>query len=347
MNPRPAQRQATRADIHDVARAAGVSTATVSRALSGNGYASEEARRRVRRASERLGYQPAGPARSLRTTRSMLLGVLVPDLADGVYLPFLRGVEHVAQRRGYLVLLADGQGSKLVERAQLDRLQAQRVDALILAGAPRDGAYLRRAMRAGLTVIDPEGPDGPDAWARATTETRATRALCEHLAGLGHARIAYVTRGEPRGRTARRRSRSIMDSCRRVGIDARRVALGADPRPGEVAGVLSGLVRTRRGVTAVVCGAHSLAPLVLQAKHEAGIHVPEECSFVTYGDSAWASAYRPAIAVVRRDLYAKAVTITTHVVASLEGERAPSTSAHAHRAEFVPRASVARARSPR
>ncbi|MCU1427733.1 MAG: periplasmic binding protein/LacI transcriptional regulator [Actinomycetia bacterium] len=343
MNREPPKRQG-HVDIRDVARAAGVSTATVSRALSGRGYASDDARRKVAAASRRLGYQPAAPGRSLRTTRSMTIGLLVPDLADPVYLPFLRGVEHAAQQHGYVVVVADARSSTTLERRQLDRLYAQRVDALVLAGSPRDRAYLRRLQRAGLMVVDPEGPNGPSD-IRRTTEAHATTSLCEHLADLGHSRIAYVTRGAPRGRTAQRRSRAVIDSCRKVGIAAKPVLLGARREPDDVGDMLAGLVRSRKPVTAVVCGAHSLAPLLLRAKSAAGIHVPDECSFVTYGDSDWAAAYRPALSVVRRDLYARATAITTHLIAQLDGHDPHVTDPDAHRVEFVPRDSVARARS--
>ena len=87
-------------------------------------------------AAERLHYQPSASASSLRTDRSMIIGVLVPNLANPVFLPFLRAVEHEAQRFGYAVMVADTQQSTEIEHRQLDRLSAQRIDALIMAGRP-------------------------------------------------------------------------------------------------------------------------------------------------------------------------------------------------------------------
>jgi DNA-binding LacI/PurR family transcriptional regulator len=110
------------------------------------------------------------------------------------------------------------------------------------------------------------------------------------------------------------------------------------------------LVKTRDGVTAVVCGAHSLAPTLLRAKDTAGIRIPEDCSFITYGDSPWAAAFRPPLAVVRRDLYAKAMAITGHVIARLDGdEHAASvrTDPTAHSVEYVARESVGQAQPRR
>ncbi len=134
--PQPTLNSRVRPDIRQVAAEAGVSTATVSRVLTGKGPASEDATRRVRAAADRLGYSPSAPASSLRTERSMIIGVLVPNLANPVFLPFLRAVEHLAQQHGYAVIVADAQRSPEVERRQLDRLSAQRIDALVVAGRP-------------------------------------------------------------------------------------------------------------------------------------------------------------------------------------------------------------------
>src|ERR1700722_11315671 len=127
-----------RAGIRQVAAEAGVSTATVSRVLRGRGPASARAIAAVQSAARRLDYLPSASASSLRTDRSMIIGVLVPNLANPVFLPFLRAVEHMAQRHGYAVIVADTQRSGEVERRQLDRLSAQRIDALVVAGRPRD-----------------------------------------------------------------------------------------------------------------------------------------------------------------------------------------------------------------
>ncbi len=99
-----------RVTILDVAHAAGVKPSTVSKALN-DGRGSADVRRRVAEAASRLGYRPNQQARGLRRSESRSIGVLIPDLANPVFLPFLRGVEHAAQERGYVVLITDGQRS--------------------------------------------------------------------------------------------------------------------------------------------------------------------------------------------------------------------------------------------
>jgi LacI family transcriptional regulator len=145
----------TRSGIRQVAAEAGVSTATVSRVLSGRGPASTETAQKVQSAASKLDYLPNASASSLRTDRSMIIGVLVPNLANPVFLPFLRAVEGMAQQQGYAVIVADTQHSDRIEARQLDRLSAQRVDGLIMAGRPRSPARVRRLRDGGLPVTDP------------------------------------------------------------------------------------------------------------------------------------------------------------------------------------------------
>src|ERR1700728_461901 len=114
--------QNARVDIRRVAEEASVSIATVSRVVSGRGPVNDDTRQRVQSVVARLGYRPSASARSLRTSQTMIIGALVPDLSNPVFVPFLRGVQHVAQAEGYSVLVVDAQRSAVVERRALDRL---------------------------------------------------------------------------------------------------------------------------------------------------------------------------------------------------------------------------------
>lgn len=294
-----------RPDIRQVAVEAGVSTATVSRVLTGRGPASPEASRKVRAAAEALGYSPSAPASSLRTERSMIIGVLVPNLANPVFLPFLRAVEHRAQRHGYAVIVADAQRSTAVERRQLDRLSAQRIDALVVAGRPADPDHIRRLARSGLAVADAEAFQA-QARGLAASTARAIDQACTHLADLGHRRVAFLTRGGPPSGSSATRWGLIEAAAAPRGITVDRVLVG---RPGHpradglgLAGLLGRMVRSPGGPTALWSSSHTLAPLLLEALALGALEVPLECSFLTFGDSPWAAAYRPSISVLTSDL---------------------------------------------
>jgi len=329
--------------IRLVAQEAGVSIATVSRVLAGHPHTSGDVRERVLAAAERLHYQPSAAARGLRTTRSMIVGVLVPNLANPTVIPFLRGVQHVAQSRGYAVLVADAERSAAAERTQLDRFHAQRVDALILASPPYNLEYLRQLQADGLIVA--EGPlDDPRRWSTAAIEGDATRQACEHLAALGHRRIGFVARAIAPRSTSGRRWALVSGACRREGIEVARVLIGEQSHPGSVAIQLE-QNRRQSSLTALVCSTHPLAPVLLGALGAAAVDLPGVCSLVIYGDSDWAAAYRPALNVIRRDLYGVASALTGRVLDRLAGDTGLDPW-RPQPAEYVIRRSVAAPRTP-
>jgi LacI family transcriptional regulator len=303
-----------RADIRQVAAEAGVSTATVSRVLTGRGPASPETARKVRLAAERLGYSPSAPASSLRTERSMIIGVLIPNLGNPVYLPFLRSVEHLAQQHGYAVIVADTQRSPEVERRQLERLSAQRIDALVVAGRSTDPDRLRQLGAAGLPIADAE-TYAVQADALRESAHAGIDEACDHLVELGHRRLVYLTRGGRPGGASNTRWRRIRADCRARGIEAERVLIrsrsGSAGTDGSgTAARLDGLVRSPGGPTVLWSSSHTLAPELLEGLAAAEVSIPLECSFLTFGDSPWATAYRPSITVITGDLGSVGTAVT-------------------------------------
>ncbi len=304
-------------DIRQVAAEAGVSTATVSRVLSGKGPASAEARRKVRQAAERLHYLPNASASSLRTDRSMIIGVLLPNLGNPVFLPFLRAVEEIAQGHGYSVIVADTQRRAEIERRQLDRLLTRRIDALIMAGRPGDPEYVRRLGGDRMPIVDPTSLVDPGQ----STVTPADDAIveaCGHLASLGHRRIGFLVRGALRA-TSRQRWDLIATACASFGTEASlvRVEDGGDRNHddgGGTAALVGNLMAGAEPPSALWSNSHVLAPRVLEGLARADIGLPGDCSFLTFGDSPWAAAYRPPINVIASDLAAAASVMTRSVL---------------------------------
>jgi DNA-binding LacI/PurR family transcriptional regulator len=312
-----------RPDIRQVAAEAGVSTATVSRVLSGRGPASAAATLAVHAAVEHLHYVPSASASSLRTARSMIIGVLVPNLANPVFLPFLRAVEHLAQRYGYSVIVADTQHSAEVERRQLDRLSAQRIDALILAGRPRDAAQVRRLSDAGVVVTDPVIFAEQSGRALQSVGTEAVGDACRRLQFLGHTRVAFVAVNRSSTGAAGDRWRLIDSACQSSGLEPVRMTVPAGSEGargvdiGRAGSLFDGLVRSPGGPTVIWSNSHVLAPRLLESLALADITIPTECSFLTFGDSPWAAAYRPSISVVTDDLGSAATMMTSAVLHQL------------------------------
>lgn len=328
--------------IRDVARDAGVAVSTVSRALNGSAPASEEIRQRVLEAAERLGYHPNATARNLRHSRTMTVGVVVPDLANPVFMQWLRGAEHRLQARGFSLLICDGQDSWTVIGAHLSRLYEHRVDGLLVAG-PVPFARLRPFFRAG-TPVEPDPRLLPRRTSlRAAMEESATLSAYRSLVDSGHRRIAFVTR------PARGNSRVAELYGERIGL-LNRVALEAgipiDPglcvraEPHQLRSAVQQLATSADPPTAYVAGAHRLVAPLVGAIHDAGLRIPDDVSFLSFGDSDWASAHRPRLSVIRHDYYGEASQFADRLLARIaDGSEAQEPISEP--SEFISRESIA------
>lgn len=334
--------------IRDVAADAGVGIATVSRALNNRGYVATEVRSRVIESAARLGYRPSERARSMRRMRSMSLGVLVPELVNPVYLEFLRGVEEVAQRHGYVTVIGNSCQDPEREAAILDRLVAERTDGIVVAGMSGGTRALRAVADRGIPVVPPPGSASrrlDEAWEAA--EARATEDMARRLVDLGHRRVALVGANQPPGvETPSRYRRSRNGVIRRVlsAIGAEVVPVTLDraellPSAARAVGELGG---RRDQPTAYISTTHLAASAVLYGLSAAGLAIPGDVSFVTYGDSDWAAAYRPALSVISHDIHAEAVQLTEMLLARIDGRAGMDPVRY--EARFVERASCGPAR---
>ncbi len=210
-------------------------------------------------------------------------------------------------------------------------------------GQPRDLARIESLRRTGTVIAG--WNDSQSQAIIAELEQPGTRDMCEALARLGHHRIAFVSRRHPTGTAGSRRWRASAGQLGRLHVEAERVTLrGRNDQEG-VASILAAVVRRADPVTALISASHSLAPLLLRGAAVADIDLPADCSFVAYGDSEWAAAYRPAISVVTADLYAIAAQLTRRAIDELEG-RAPSADGELSPARFIQRQSVSQPRQP-
>jgi hypothetical protein len=184
-------------NIYEVAKSAGVSTATVSRVMSQPGMVSPETRQRVLQAVERLGYEPNAAAKNLRTLRTAKLLVTVPDISNPFFALIIQGIEDAAQRGGYSVLVGDTQHEEAREERYAMMLRRKEADGLIFLGhrLPREAATLaassargsaspactsttsRRRPRRWITSI--ASGTGASASSRAPSSARSAAIACE------------------------------------------------------------------------------------------------------------------------------------------------------------------------
>src|SRR5438105_7754079 len=184
-------------NIYEVARRAGVSTATVSRVLSQPDVVSPSTRSRVLRAVERLGYEPNAAAKNLRTLRTAKLLVTVPDISNPFFALILRGIEDAAQREGYSVLLGDAQHDEDREERYALMLKRKEADGLIVLGhrLPGAAAALVRAMAPRCAPVVNGCEFSPKLGIPSVhiDNAKAAAEAMDHLYRLGHRRIGIIT----------------------------------------------------------------------------------------------------------------------------------------------------------
>src|SRR6266704_3596155 len=141
------------ATVHDVARRAGVSTSTVSHVVNRTRFVSDELRERVQAAMRELDYTPNAAARMLTLKRSHTIGLIVSDIRNPFFASVARGVEDVAQERGYTVVLCNSDETLVREAACLKTLQNRQVDGVLVASAGAADTYVARLAQAGYPIV--------------------------------------------------------------------------------------------------------------------------------------------------------------------------------------------------
>ena len=210
-----------RVTIHDVATHAGVSAMTVSRVINDSPRVSPETRQRVQAAIEKLGYVPNRVARGLIQRKTAAFGVIVPDVANPFFTLVVRGVEQVAWRAGYHVVLCDTQGDLERERGYLEDMVAFQVEGVLIAPVgDRSRPHLRLLTRNNVPfVLIDRSITGFEGDLVQSDSVAGARQLVEHVIGLGHRRIGMITE-TPDVSTARDRVQGYREALERAGIQA-------------------------------------------------------------------------------------------------------------------------------
>ncbi len=329
--------------IRDVALAAGVAQSTVSRALRGSGRVDKKTQERIAKIAESIGYVPSRSAQSLRSSRTMTIGVLIPDLRNPIFGPFVRGAEHAAGVHDYSIFICDGQGSPTVQVKHLRRLFEHRVDAVVIGRGFQQGEALTQIFGRAGVPFEPEFATDPHESdrRRLQLEVDATREAFHHLVGLGHRKFFFLAPTRPdRDETTLTRGRieAIRTSVAEV-TDRFELTVAGRQDDGSERQVIQDLATRPRPHTCFVAGSHSMALPVLSALFGAGLEIPSQASFVGFGDSNWAENYRPALATIRYDYYLEGRRAIDRLIGRLNGETPSPDSFEWVASEFLPRAS--------
>jgi DNA-binding LacI/PurR family transcriptional regulator len=188
--------EAVTVSIKDIARVAGVSHSTVSRALSGSPLVSEDTRARIERLAREMGYSPDAQARSLVMGRTQTLGVVVTTISDPFIAEIVQAIESTAQAQGYSVILATSSAEPEREVAAVEMLRSKRVDAVLVTSSRVGALYQHYLDRLGVPVVlinSHSEERGPYTFSVSVNNRRAGWLAARHLIQLGHCRMAYVS----------------------------------------------------------------------------------------------------------------------------------------------------------
>lgn len=291
--------------IRQIAKAAQVSIATVSRVVHGMPSVDEKLRARVADTIARLGYTPNLVARNLRTRRTSTLGVLVPTIGNAHFSDAVRAMQDSASAVGYTLLLMNSDGDAEREEAALRTLFERQVEGLVLVStAPSPSATLRMIVERDIPVLVMDRAIRGMSMDHVLVNTRAgTRDAVLHLAGLGRRRIAFIA-GPAMMWTASEKLRGYREGIEAAGM------------PWDPALVLQGdytqasggqqafeLMAQRPRPDAVIVGNNlmTLGAMRVLLRHK--ISIPDDLALVGYDDAAWTDVVRPALTVISQPTY--------------------------------------------
>jgi LacI family transcriptional regulator len=291
----------TRVTIADVAALAGVHPGTVSRALNQKteGQVNLETAGRVRAVARQLGYTPNSIARGLRTSSSMTIGVIIPDLTNPIFPPIVRGIDSYLAPRGYSPVVVNTDGSDATERLLFDSLVQRQVDGLIFAtghsGPSMAGEAYKRGIHAVMVNRDASEVPYP---AVVGDDSQGIRASLRHLAELGHRRIVHLA-GPAAFSTSQVRARAFEEGCRELELDGRVLSTSAYAVD-EGQRVMDALLESGQTLpTAVVAGNDLLALGVYHSLRTHGLRCPDDISVVGFNDMHFAGDFQPPMTTVR------------------------------------------------
>ncbi|WP_088140487.1 LacI family DNA-binding transcriptional regulator [Achromobacter xylosoxidans] len=311
----------TNVTIKDIATALDLSHATVSRALADHPKISVATKANVREAASKMGYVPNGTAQNMRSARSPVIGLIVPDIQNDFYASVAKIVADAAVARGFQLALSITEDNPERELNDLRAFVVSRAAGVIITPTvtpkPETIALLKgvhaiqlirqhASMAAEAVVID---------------EQAATRAAAEHLIHYGHRRIAYVgtttdlSCGEDR-------LAGFYGAMRHAGLDASMTAVGP-PRVEFAHRAVHGMMGGAQPPTALIVGSSRLTVGALKALRGLGLACPADVSVVGYGDPDWFELVGDGLTTVAPPVYPMGAYAINLLLARIHGETEP------------------------
>ncbi|HET9719841.1 MAG TPA: LacI family DNA-binding transcriptional regulator [Solirubrobacteraceae bacterium] len=314
--------------LREVAVRAGVHPATVSRALNPQTQqmVSAETLERVLEAARELNYRTNTIARSLRTQRSLTVGLVIPDITNPLFPRMVRGIDDALEKFQYasVVTYTDGRDERLLERFEL--LRQRGVDGLIVATARHSDAVLDSLERSGIVLVQINRRSRNDSISSVTADDRGgTRAAVEYLVELGHRHIAHVG-GPQTHSTGRMRLAGFRGAMRRAGlaVPPGSALTGRSVTIQEGFRVCASVLERHPEVTAIVAGNDLMALGCYDALKSAGRRCPQDVSVIGFNDMEFADRFDPPLTTIHFDHYDMGAAAARILMDRLGSKEAPN-----------------------
>lgn len=320
----PADRDAagrSRSSAKDVARLAGVSTATVSRVINSPDQVDAKTRRLVRDAVTKLRYVPHGAARALRSHRSRMIGAVVPSFDYALYARTTSAMQAVLDSNGYSLVLAEHHYDLNVEVRITEKLVGRGVDAFVFVGLHHDAALFALLEDYGRPYVLTWGVDPMRQHPSIGFDNRAaTFEMTRHLIGLGHRRfglLSAVTDGNDR---ATERGAGMRAALSQAGLALDECCVQYGPIDlAAASGMMGRLLDLDKRPTAVVATNDVFAVGGMMACRAAGVRIPRDISITGVDNTDLGATQTPALTSIRTPIIEIGRAAAEQVIARLEG----------------------------
>jgi LacI family transcriptional regulator len=308
--------------IKDVAQAAGVSIQTVSNVLNRRVNVRPRTRSKVLKACEELNYTPNAIARSLVTRKSNAIGLIVTNIRNPIYGDIVATINDVAERYGYSVMVGNTKRDSVSEQRIVNLLVEQRVDGVLLASGAWDSPASEILLSANIPVVRVlYHPETLNTDYFGSDNCAGSRMATDHLIGLGHTRIGFLT--GPRSSISQQREQGFRDAMKAadLSIDEAWIVDGGFTRElAYKAG--SQLLKRKDHPSAIVCASDLMAIGLIDAAYDFSLNVPKDLAVVGF-DDIFAASIRPVhLTTVKFDIEGIAESAILRLITRMSSETA-------------------------
>ena len=314
------------ATINDVAARAGVSTATVSRALNGKSTVDPKLAAKVLTAARDLGYQPNGPARNLRRQEAAVVALIISDVENPFFTAIARGVEDVAQGVGYSVVLCNSDENAEKENRYIDIAIQERVAGVILSPSGTTTSVAKLANRGTAYVAVDRPLPGQDSDVVLVDTRLAARQATAHLVAQGYERIGCIT-GPAGVRTADDRLAGYRDALKAAKRrSSPRLVRRTEYKAAGAHRAAQELLKQQEPPDALLIANSAMAVGVLQALQDLELRPGRDVGLVAFDDAPWAELIDPPLSVVAQPAYEIGTVAARLLLARIADSTRPPTT---------------------